>query len=190
MPTIISAGGAGIPVSDYEALLTEYVTYKSSHSHTNDEYNSYGAQLSSLQNSYNSLNSEYSSYKTSHSYTNDQYSAARTSMKTSYLQPGYQAGQHKYGTVIDTKNTSNKSVIYACVYIGENNDNHGGYARVEGSNDNSTWTSIVSHSNSCKPYGSAGTSGMTTSTYRYFRVHTYGGYGGDRCMAMVGVPVF
>ena len=38
MPTIILVGGAGVPVSDYEALLTEYVTYKSNHSHTNEEY--------------------------------------------------------------------------------------------------------------------------------------------------------
>ena len=42
MTTIVRTGG-GVPVSDYEALLTEYVTYKSNHSHTNDEYNSYGA---------------------------------------------------------------------------------------------------------------------------------------------------
>ncbi len=41
MPTIIRCGG-GIPVSDFEALQNEYNSYKSSHSHTNDEYNSYG----------------------------------------------------------------------------------------------------------------------------------------------------
>lgn len=42
MPTIIRCGG-GIPVSDYESLQAEYNSYKSSHAHTNDEYNSYGA---------------------------------------------------------------------------------------------------------------------------------------------------
>ena len=29
-------------MSDYESLQTEYSSYKSSHAHTNDEYNSYG----------------------------------------------------------------------------------------------------------------------------------------------------
>lgn len=42
MPTIIRCGG-GIPVSDYESLQTEYNSYKSSHAHSNDEYNSYGS---------------------------------------------------------------------------------------------------------------------------------------------------
>ena len=41
MATIVKTGG-GVPVSDYEALQAEYNSYKSSHSHTNDEYNSYG----------------------------------------------------------------------------------------------------------------------------------------------------
>lgn len=54
MPTIISMGGAGMPVSDYEALLTEYVT---------------------LQSQYNSLNTEYNNYKNSHSHTNEEYEA-------------------------------------------------------------------------------------------------------------------
>lgn len=42
MATIVRTGG-GVPASEYDALNSEYTLYKSNHSHTDDEYASYGS---------------------------------------------------------------------------------------------------------------------------------------------------
>lgn len=117
MPTIIRCGG-GIPVSDFESLQAEYNSYKSSHSHTNDEYTSYGTS---------------------------QYNAGMNDGKSKLSVvrfDGYGWGNSS-SNVIDTGGTSTKTIYFAAAFKTEFSDST---ARMyaQGSNDNSSWNNIVS----------------------------------------------
>ena len=83
-----------------------------------------------------------------------------------------------YGDVIDTENTTNKTIsVYYFSRAGQ-----GEY--VQASNDNSNWTTIGS-------YTAAGSYGKTTinTSYRYIRVYSANnhGYGGAITVSAPGV---
>lgn len=93
----------------------------------------------------------------------------------------------KYGPVIDSGNTKTKTIAYSACYIGENWEAHGGYARIEGSNDGSNWAVIINQTSVAAQFGPTPTVNTTSSAYRYFRTHVYGAWGGDRVGALVAI---
>ena len=142
MPTIFRCGG-GIPVSDYESLQAEYNSYKSSHAHTNDEYNSYGSAQYS-----NGQSSGYSSG----------YSAGASAMTNGTVVFITVPQDNNGGTSYHSSVATNGSKILGGVAWGVGSS----HITIQGSNDNSNWTTI----------GDIGTSGSDTvdiSSYAYVR---------------------
>lgn len=128
MPTIIRCGG-GIPVSDYESLQTDYNSYKSSHSHTNDEYTSYGtaqynAGQSSLGNEINNMSAIYKSTKNgnyasggSYTFTHDY----RMVIVVTFC--GGEGGDSAYGSI--KFNDANRIVSFPTMQKWNGNSNSG-----------------------------------------------------------------
>lgn len=142
MPTIIRCGG-GIPVSDYESLQAEYNSYKSSHVHTNDEYNSYGT-------------SQYSSGQSSG--YNSGYSAGASAMTKGTVVFITVPQDNNGGTSYHSSVATNGSKILGGIAWGVSSS----HITIQGSNDNSNWATI----------GDIGTGGSDTvdiSKYAYVR---------------------
>lgn len=122
MPTIIRCGG-GIPVSDYESLQNEFNNYKSSHAHTNDEYNSYGSE---------------------------QYTAGANEEKVHYKGIYVSQGYHYksyYSSVLDSGHSS-ATIAYAV-----RSGTVTGTAELQGSTDGSTWKNLETCSGDNAIYG-------------------------------------
>lgn len=88
------------------------------------------------------------------------------------------------GSVIDTENNRTKTIVYS---IGGQNESgySGGAGYLQGSNNNSTWTDLITCS-----YGSGKvnfSAGTTSQTYRYYRVQLHHAHGQDRGCALAFV---
>lgn len=93
------------------------------------------------------------------------------------------------GDVIDTNNTNEKTINLTGCGI---NELSGSYSKgfAEGSNDNSTWTTILqTDSDNFKIFGGSGQNKTGTTSYRYIRARTSAKDGGSRVMATVTVAL-
>ena len=91
------------------------------------------------------------------------------------------------GDVIDTNNTNEKTINLTGCGINEGRDSTE-YSKgiAEGSNDNSTWNTILqTDSDNFKIFGGSGQNKTGTTSYRYIRARTSAKGGGSRVMACV-----
>lgn len=102
-------------MSDFESLQNEYNSYKSSHAHTNDEYNSYGT-------------SQYSSG----------YSAGASAMTKGTVVFITVPRDNNGGTSYHSSVATNGSKILGGIAWGVSSS----HITIQGSNDNSNWANI------------------------------------------------